>query len=284
MSWPHRTGPLAAAVAAATLSAATALAQAPAKPVAAQAPASVAGGPATTPGTPHTGTLAAGDAQLETGEYYDEYVLEGGPGEEIIAVLSSLDFDPYLILLLPSGEQLDNDDFSGSPDVSLLEVPIEEAGRHLLRVTSYGPGEQGQYALVAATREADGIDANDVHDDFDFEPETFDVKGPIEIGREIAGTLGEDDPSRTDGSYYEAYSFQGEAGTDFVITLTSDDFDAFLTLVAPSGSTDDNDDQAEGDTNARIETTLAESGEWIVVANTLAAEETGDYRLTVSRR
>jgi serine protease Do len=280
MPRPHRFGLFGVALAGLALLGAPALAQPPAKPDAAQvAPAAA---PDTGVRTLHTGTLQAGDTQLESGEYYDEYILDGAGGDEIIAVLSSLDFDPYLILILPSGEQLDNDDFSGSRDVSLLEIPVETAGRHALRVTSYAREETGEYALMTGTRMADGNDAG--HDDFDVEPETFDVKGPIEIGRQISGTLGEDDPVRTDGSHYEGYSFQGQEGANLVITLTSADFDAYLTLVRPSGTTQENDDGTEGDTSSRIELTLDESGEWIVVANTLIAGETGDYRLTISRR
>lgn len=230
----------------------------------------------------HTGSLAAGDLQLESGEYYDEYTIQGGAGEEIIAVLSALDFDPYLILIPPSGEQRDNDDFGGSPDVALIEVPVESPGQHVLRITSFRPGETGEYALMAGTRTADGNDAGD--DDFDFEPETFDVKGTVQFGTPISGTLGGDDPVRQDGSYYEAFTFQGQEGAHVIITLASSDFDAYLTLVSPSGATEDNDDKESGNTDSRIDTVLSESGEWIVVANTLAEGETGNYRLTVSRQ
>ena len=286
MPRPKRFGLLCGALASLALAGTPLFAQQPSKtPDAGMAPAAPApdmGPAALIAKVLHTGTLAADDRTLQSGEYYDEYTLEGAPGEEIIAVLSALDFDPYIILIPPAGEQLDNDDFSGSPDVSLIEVPIETAGQHVLRITSYRPGETGEYALMAGTRTADGNDAG--HDDFDFEPETFDVKGPVQFGTPIAGTLGGDDPTRQDGSFYEAFTFQGQAGAHVIITLSSSDFDAYLTLVSPSGITEDNDDKESGNTDSRIDTVLSESGEWIVVANTLAEGETGNYRLTVSRQ
>jgi hypothetical protein len=245
----------------------------------------IAPGPA--PGAPrppsflHTGTLAAGDKQLESQEYFDEYTIQAGPGDEIIAVVTSIDFDPYLILMPPVGDQIDNDDFADSPDVSLIEIPVDEAGAYRIRVTSYAAGQTGEYALMAATRPADGHDAGDFGE---LEPEEFTIKGPIQPGSPVSGTLGSDDPVRRDDSYYEAFSLQGQPGMNVVITLQSKDFDPYLALVSPSGAMQQNDDQADGDTNSRLEVTLDEAGQWIVVANTLRAEETGNYQLQVTRK
>jgi hypothetical protein len=228
----------------------------------------------------HPGRLAAGDLQLEGGKYYDEYTIQAAAGEEIIAIVTAIDFDPYLILIPPAGDAIENDDFAGSADVSLIEVPVDTAGAYRIRVTSYEAGEVGEYALMSATRPADGDDAGDGGD---FTPETFTIKGPIQIGQAISGTLGEDDPVRDDGSFYEAYSLQGAPGMSVVITLQSKDFDSFLTVTSPSGVMEANDDQAEGDFNSRLELTLDEAGTWTIVANTLAAGETGNYTLLVAR-
>ena len=228
-----------------------------------------------------TGTLASGDSTLEDGEYFDEYSIEGSEGDEIVAVLTSLDFDPYLILYYPSGETFDNDDFGGSGDVSLIEVPVETAGTWKLRVTSYEAGETGEYALMTGTRPADGDDPGAPE-----EPEEFTVKDTIALGGSVDGTLGADDPMRTiDDSYYEAYALEAPAGTSVVITLESKDFDPYLVLVAPSGEIEQsNDDVEQGNLNSRIEATLATGGRWLIVANTLESEETGTYRLAVTPR
>ena len=260
MSWPRSMGRVAGVSAALALAATSSFAQGPS--------------------SLHTGRLGPGDPQLESGEYYEEYTLQADPGDEIIAVAIALEFDPYLIVIPPSGDQIDNDDFSGSPDVSLIEVPIDDPGTYRIRVTSYEAGETGEYAVMAATREADGEDAGDGGD---FEPEEFTVKGPIQPGSPISGTLGSDDPVRDDGSYYEAFQLNAQEGARLVITLQSEDFDPYLVLVSPSGELEANDDEAEGVLNSRLETTLDESGTWLIVANTLREGETGDYRLTVAR-
>ena len=49
------------------------------------------------------GELGPGDAQLNQGEYYDEYPLEAEAGDVIEADLTSADFDTYLVVLAPSG-------------------------------------------------------------------------------------------------------------------------------------------------------------------------------------
>jgi serine protease Do len=302
MSWPRSLGRIGGVLAALVFASSVAFAQdpqpkpspapgpgqpppAPSQPALAPGQPTPAPGPGQpAPGLPapshvHVGTLMGGDQQLESGEYYDEYTIQAGPGDEIIAVVTAIDFDPYLLLMPPTGEPIENDDYAGSADVSLIEIPVEEAGAYRVRVTSYEPGMTGEYSLMAATRVADGDDAGEY-----FEPEEFTVKGPIQPGGLVAGTLGADDPVRNDGSYYEAFSLQGQPGMNLVITLKSKDFDAYLTLVSPSGELQENDDQAEGDHDSRLEVTLDEAGEWIVVANTLTAEETGNYQLLVVRK
>lgn len=225
-----------------------------------------------------TGTLDGGDPRLESGESYEEFELEAQAGEEIIVVATSLVFDPYLILISPSDEQHDNDDFGDSKDVSLIEIPVDEPGTWTVRLTTYDAGETGEYALMAATRPADGIDAGG------DEAEEFEVLDTIEPGESVAGTLGEGDPVRYDDSLYDAYALEGAEGTRLEITLESDDFNPYLELISPSGEGQSNDDVGEGILSSRIESILDETGRWIVVANTLGSGETGAYRLTVTLR
>ncbi len=106
--------------------------------------------------TVQTGTLAAGDLQLQSGEYYDEYKLEAGAGEKIVVTLTSYDFDPYLIAIDPSGDQTENDDYENSREISRVEVPVgNRPGIWKVRVTSYQKGETGDYTLTMESRPAE---------------------------------------------------------------------------------------------------------------------------------
>jgi hypothetical protein len=93
------------------------------------------------------GRLEPGDATLTSGEWYDTYEARCGPGT-LTADLRSTEFDPYLIIQLPDGQQLDNDDWEGDLTRSRLEAPVPNAGTCRVMVTSYQPGEAGSYEVT----------------------------------------------------------------------------------------------------------------------------------------
>lgn len=97
----------------------------------------------------HRGTLEAGDPRLRDGEFYDTYTLDARVGQTIIVDLRSDDFDTFLILKAPGGSVEQNDDHEGNPHHSRIEVVALESGAYTLVVTSFSPGETGQYALKA---------------------------------------------------------------------------------------------------------------------------------------
>ena len=66
-----------------------------------------------TVGGPVPASSTAGDPTFEAGEYHDLYVFDGDEGETVRIELSSADFDTYLGLVTPSGEEIANDDFEG---------------------------------------------------------------------------------------------------------------------------------------------------------------------------
>src|SRR5258705_1219262 len=100
-------------------------------------------------GTPtvYRGALASGDAQLSTGEYYDTYEFQSRAGQRAVFDLTTSAFDPYIMVVAPSGEKKENDDFNGSKSHSRLELALEETGTYRVIVTSYEKGEAGAYEL-----------------------------------------------------------------------------------------------------------------------------------------
>ena len=77
-------------------------------------------------------------------------------------------------------------------------------------------------------------------------------------------------------------SIDAQVGDRAVLLLQSPDFDAYLTLVSPTGRAF-NDDDGGGGTDSRLDMTFDEAGRWTVVANTLNAGDTGGYTLSVER-
>jgi hypothetical protein len=94
-----------------------------------------------------SGRLERGDETLESGEYADHYTFTGSAHQRAVIDLRSADFDPYLFVRSPSGEQFDNDDFEGDPARSLLTLDLTESGPYRVTVTSYATRETGSYTL-----------------------------------------------------------------------------------------------------------------------------------------
>ncbi|HKR24851.1 MAG TPA: caspase family protein, partial [Allosphingosinicella sp.] len=68
--------------------------------------------------------------------------------------------------------------------------------------------------------------------------------------------------------------------------LSSDKMDTYLQLHRPDGTRDANDDtevNGQPSLNSRIDTVLAEDGDYVIAATTYRPEVTGDYRLTLAR-
>ena len=109
-----------------------------------------------TAGGPVGGELGGGDATFDAGEYYDPYVFDGDEGQTVRLDLSSADFDTYLGLVTPSGEEIANDDHESATDRSVIELTLPESGRYRVQATSYAAAETGRYTLALTTSTAAG--------------------------------------------------------------------------------------------------------------------------------
>ncbi len=105
---------------------------------------------------------------------------------------------------------------------------------------------------------------------------------PLACGT-TAASLSGSDCTATDGSQYRLWQFSGSAGDTIVIDMHSAVFDTYLMLLDPSGvPLAENDDSAGGITDSRITFTLTTTGTWTVVANSLAASQSGSYTLSLA--
>jgi lysyl endopeptidase len=112
---------------------------------------------------------------------------------------------------------------------------------------------------------------------------------PISVGQTINGTLSTSDCPLGDGSYVDAYSFNGTTGQKISILMTSSAFDTVLYLLNPDGSVLAADDDGGGGTNSRIPAgsgffTLPATGSYTILANSFDAGATGPYSLTLSEQ
>lgn len=86
----------------------------------------------------------------------------------------------------------------------------------------------------------------------------------------------------SDNSYFDAYTFEGKAGQQIVIEMTSSEIDAYLILLSPDGQDVAQDDDGGGGSNARLITALPADGTYTILANSYQAGETGRYNLRLA--
>lgn len=105
------------------------------------------------------------------------------------------------------------------------------------------------------------------------------ASSPVHAQRVEQGELAAGDQTLDDGEYIDIYTFQGQPGQRVILTLTSQDFDTFLLLLAPSGKDTQNDDYEMNSRQSRIEAVLDEAGQWSVGVTSFKEGETGRYTL-----
>ncbi len=99
------------------------------------------------------GLLSSGDSVLEDGSLYDTYKFSGSRGQQVTIYLESQDFDPYLILLDPSGRRIsENDDISRTNRNSRLVITLPDAGTYTVVANSYEAGKNGGYRIRVSSQ------------------------------------------------------------------------------------------------------------------------------------
>jgi S1-C subfamily serine protease len=96
------------------------------------------------------GTLGPDAPVLQSdGSHYREYTFQGTAGQTVNISLESTDFDPYLILVGPDGQPVDqNDDATPNNPNSALTVTLRANGTYRVIANSYDRTGQGRYTLV----------------------------------------------------------------------------------------------------------------------------------------
>jgi hypothetical protein len=221
------------------------------------------------------GSLATSDPKLDDDSHYDMFVYRGQPGESIIVTLRSSDFDAYLAggtMRRGTLNQDASDDDGGGGTNARMEATVGPGGEYAIRVNSVAAGETGDYTLNVER----GQTAR-------RQPRTAPA-ATIRSGQSVQGQLTASDPKLGDNSYYDLYTYQGTPGEAIEITMSSSAFDAYLGgggSEAEAVSGGDTDDDGAGGTDARLRVEVGPSGRYVIRANSLRADVTGAYTLSV---
>ncbi|MEA3042461.1 MAG: hypothetical protein QOH47_299 [Sphingomonadales bacterium] len=240
-----------------------------------QEAATVPAAPAIAAGQSIAGELTPNDMQRRSGKYEDSYTIEGRRGQRVELRLASDAFDPYLVVTGPEGFTLANDDEGGGGESvnSRLVLQFPSDGTYRVAVTSFRSGESGAYRLQASVPAADAAVTVPLAAD------------PIAIGATVNGRLGGSDGRQASGAFADRFRFHARRGQRVAIAVGSDKLDTVLRLARPDGSEDESDDtnvNGETSTDSRLDTVLADDGDYVITVTSFRAGETGDYRLSLA--
>jgi hypothetical protein len=222
-------------------------------------------------GETRNGTLMADGPILFEGNAdlpYHLYTLEARAGQQLVIALDSEDFDAFLAfgpMLGDNVEVTDTDDDGGGGSDARLRVSIPRDGTYGIHARPLRSDETGNYSITV--REAMAV-----------------APRPLAAGQVVQGILGEGDPDE-DQKFFEDWVHQGAAGETLRIWLTSEDFDAYLSVGRAVGGVyqelDWNDDGEEMGTDSYLEITIPADGEYLIRATSWGSGSTGRYTLRV---
>ncbi len=213
----------------------------------------LAGASASPSAQTYSGRLGAGDGQLGSGEFVDEYSVSVERGEAVRATLTSDAFDTFVIVKSATGAQQEDDDCTeGETTRSCATLVADRTGRVRVLVTSFRPGESGEYQV------------------------RIDV-APGETAPP-ATALGPDDAALQSGELYDSTTIVVAPGEPRRVELRSAAFNTYLIAQGPDGIRQENDDCTQGDTEVSC-LTLDVPGEWQLLATSFGPGETGPYTL-----
>jgi len=195
--------------------------------------------------------------------YVDGYRFSVSVVTNIDIQLSSLLFDATLVLIHETAGGLvtiDDDDNGGGGTNARIRRFLNP-GTYNIAVTTAQPSQTGGYTLTFSCFSASSCTTT-----------------PIQCGARFTDTLRNDSCLLGDGSYYTYYSFQGTAGNSVTINMTSTAVDPYLFLLPPTGATIE-DNNSGGGTAARIQTTLLETGRYLIAANSFRPDNVGTFDL-----
>ena len=102
-------------------------------------------------------------------------------------------------------------------------------------------------------------------------------------GRASTGSLQVGDGVGWGVGYYDEWTYSAAVGQRVVITMDSEDVDAYLVVLREDGTEVARDDDGGGDFNARVEFEAPATGQYTILAASLFSETTGRYTIRVER-
>ncbi len=213
------------------------------------------------------GALEQNDKKYQSGQFFDPYEHSFEKGQEVTITLSTTDFDGYLIVTSPSGEEFVNDDFENQFGLARVDFVAKESGVYSISATSYEANEAGNYQLSVS----DGTK--------DISVGQGSVKNTMDENATV-GELTTSDTRLTDGSYVDYYTLEVSQGQQIAASVMSADFEAYVGLVKPDGEIIEANRSDDG-RSASLDIKADQPGVWYVVVTSATPGQTGNYLVSI---
>lgn len=252
------------------------------------------------------GEIVADDLRDRMQTPYKRYRLHGRAGETVVIDMTSQTFDAFIVITRPgSNETIAYDDDGGGGTQSHLVFKFPDTGDYELRANAALKSALGPYTLSVAASDAapppapapsvsrpttGGSPATAAPNQArptpaptpaPVRPKANPAPRRIAIGDFISNELEDGDAKDSGGDYFDAYVFKATAGQALVITMSSVDLDAYLSIKDPTGQEVADDDDSGEDGDAIVTFTPKSSGDYTIIASDSIGLE-GDYDLELS--
>ncbi len=188
----------------------------------------------------------------------DLYSLSGTTGQMVIVEANSNEFDTFLLLRELGGFFVENDDMDPGVTDSRLMYTFSSDDPVEIEVSAFGGGEAGRYQL--------SVNEFIVDEDID---EVVDGQ-LLHGGDELTAILGEGE---------QRFAIRALANHRVSVSMSSDFFDTYLTLVGPSGQ-EFSDDDGLGGTDSFLEIVAPETGTYELYASSYSGTGGGLYTIS----
>ena len=227
-------------------------------------------------------SLTASDNTLPDGSYYKAYQFQGQAGQSVVIDMRGNNIDPYLVLFDASGRKVAEDDDGAGDKNARLKVTLPSTGKYTLYANSYEIGKTGSFTITGSL--SNNFTAESTGDRRISNNFTAESTGDRRILLQKNGVLGTQ--SRVlarDGSFFDAFSFNGQAGQVVQIELISSDFHPYLVLFSPNSRVLQENNGLPSRKQAKMTLELPFTGTYRTIVNAFDRTGKGSYKLTVQR-
>lgn len=215
--------------------------------------------------------LTPSDNTLSDGSYFKAYQFQGQAGQSVALEMRGNGIDPYLVLFDSAGRKIAEDDDSAGGKNARIVVTLPTTGKYTLYANSYEVGQTGSFSLSSRLTNNLGAIPPSLLSDRQV---LLQKNGVLGLSSRILAR---------DGSRFDTFSFNGQAGQVIQIDLNSPDFHPYLVLFAPNQQVVQENNGLPSRKQASMTLELPVTGTYRAIINAFDRSGRGAYQLTVKR-